>query len=42
LFKGIETLFQPLRNQGAAAFEFGGVPLHPGALKAYREAGWIR
>jgi TRAP-type uncharacterized transport system substrate-binding protein len=42
LFKGIETLFQPVRKQGAAAFEFGGVPLHPGALKAYREAGWIR
>ena len=42
LFNGIETLFQPLRKQGAAAFEFGGVPLHPGALKAYREAGWIR
>ena len=42
LFKGIESLFQPLRKQGAAAFEFGGVQLHPGALKAYREAGWIR
>ena len=42
LFKGLKTLFEPLRTQGAAAFEFGGVPLHPGALKAYEEAGWLR
>jgi TRAP transporter TAXI family solute receptor len=42
LFKGLKTLFEPLRAQGAAALEFGGVPLHPGAARAYREAGWIR
>jgi TRAP transporter TAXI family solute receptor len=41
LFKGLKTLFEPLRSQGAAAFEFGGVPLHPGAARAYREAGWL-
>ena len=41
LFKGLKTLFEPLRTQGAAAFEFGGVPLHPGAIKAYQEAGWL-
>jgi TRAP transporter TAXI family solute receptor len=41
LFKGLKTLFEPLRTQGAAAFEFGGVPLHPGAIKAYEEAGWL-
>ena len=41
LFKGMKNLFEPLRSHGAAAFEFGGVPLHPGALKAYREAGWL-
>ena len=41
LFKGLKSLFEPLRTQGAAAFEFGGVPLHPGAAKAYKEAGWI-
>ena len=41
LFKGLKTLFEPLRTQGAAAFEFGGVPLHPGAARAYRELGWI-
>jgi TRAP-type uncharacterized transport system substrate-binding protein len=41
LFKGLKDLFAPLRTKGAAAFEFGGVPLHPGALRAYREAGWL-
>jgi uncharacterized protein len=39
LFKGIEDLFAPLKTQGAGALEFGGVPLHPGALRAYEEAG---
>lgn len=42
LFKGLKDLFEPLRARGAAAFEFGGVPLHPGALRAYREAGWLK
>jgi TRAP transporter TAXI family solute receptor len=42
LFKGLKDLFTPLRAQGAAAFEFGGVALHPGALRAYREAGWLK
>lgn len=42
LFKGLKNLFEPLRTQGAAAFEFGGVELHPGALKAYQEAGWLK
>jgi TRAP transporter TAXI family solute receptor len=41
LFKGLEDLFEPLRTQGAAALEFGGVPLHPGAIRAYREVGWL-
>ena len=41
LFNGLKSLFEPLRTQGAAAFEFGGVPLHPGAARAYKEAGWI-
>jgi len=41
LFKGLKDLFQPLRSKGAAALEMGGVPLHPGALRAYREAGWL-
>jgi hypothetical protein len=41
LFKGLKDLFEPLRAKGATAFEFGGVPLHLGALRAYREAGWL-
>jgi TRAP-type uncharacterized transport system substrate-binding protein len=41
LFKGLKSLFEPLRIQGRPAFEFGGVPLHPGAVRAYREAGWL-
>jgi TRAP transporter TAXI family solute receptor len=41
LFKGLRDLFEPLRSKSAAAFEFGGVALHPGAVRAYREAGWI-
>jgi uncharacterized protein len=41
LFKGLKDLFEPLRRQGAAAFEFGGVPLHPGAIRAYRETDWL-
>lgn len=42
LFKGLRDLFEPLRSLGPGAFEFGGVPLHPGALHAYREAGWVK
>jgi TRAP transporter TAXI family solute receptor len=41
LFLGLPDLFEPLRRQGPAALEFGGVPLHPGALRAYREAGLV-
>ena len=42
LFKGLKNLFEPLRTKGAAAFEFGGVPLHPGAIRAYKDTGWLR
>ena len=41
LFANVNELFQPLRSQGSAALEFGGVALHPGALQAYREAGLL-
>jgi TRAP transporter TAXI family solute receptor len=41
LFAGMEELFAPLRSQGQAALEFGGVPLHPGALRAYTELGLV-
>jgi uncharacterized protein len=42
LFEGLNILFEPLRSRGRTALEFGGVPLHPGALQAYREAGLLR
>jgi TRAP transporter TAXI family solute receptor len=38
LFGGLQDLFEPLRQQGPAALEFGSVALHPGALWAYQEA----
>jgi TRAP transporter TAXI family solute receptor len=41
LFSGLADLFEPLRQQGPSALEFGGVGLHPGALQAYREAGLL-
>jgi TRAP transporter TAXI family solute receptor len=42
LFRGLKDLFEPLRTQGTAAFEFGGVALHPGAVQALRDAGWLK
>jgi TRAP transporter TAXI family solute receptor len=42
LFRGLKDLFLPLRTRGASAFEFGGVPLHPGAARAYRATGWMK
>ena len=41
LFRDLADLFEPLRRDGAAALEFGGVPLHPGALQACRDAGYL-
>jgi TRAP transporter TAXI family solute receptor len=41
LYAGLPDLFPPLKTQGRAAFEFGGVPLHEGAVAAYRDAGLI-
>jgi TRAP-type uncharacterized transport system substrate-binding protein len=41
LFRGLKELFEPLRKEGTRALEFGGVPVHPGAVRAYKEAGWI-
>jgi TRAP transporter TAXI family solute receptor len=42
LFKGLKNLFEPLRTEGVAAFELGGVPLHPGAVRAYMASGWLK
>ncbi len=41
LFTGLGDVFEPLRSQGVAALEFGGTPLHPGAIEAYRQAGYL-
>jgi len=41
LYNGLPELFEPLRTQGAAAFEFDGVRLHDGAAAAYRELGLL-
>jgi TRAP-type uncharacterized transport system substrate-binding protein len=41
LFIGMEELLEPLRSKGTAGLEFGGVPLHPAALRAYRAAGLL-
>jgi len=41
LYRGLDALFEPLRSEGAGALEFGGVPLHPGAVQAYRDAGYL-
>ena len=41
LFKGLKDLFEPLRSKGVTAFEFGGVQLHSGAIRAFRESGWL-
>ena len=42
LFTGLAELFEPLRRDGSGALEFGGVPLHEGAIAAYRGAGLLK
>ncbi len=41
LFEGLDELYEPLRTQGSRALELEDVPLHPGALRAYRDAGYL-
>ena len=41
LFEGLAELYEPLRTQGPRALELEGVSLHPGALRAYRDAGCL-
>jgi uncharacterized protein len=41
LFAGLGALIDDLAQGGRTQFEFGGVPLHPGALRAYRQAGLL-
>jgi TRAP transporter TAXI family solute receptor len=42
LFTGLDDLLRGLAAGGRAQFEFGGVALHPGALRAFQEAGLLR
>ena len=41
LFEGLAELYEPLRTQGPEALGLDGVPLHPGAIRAYRDAGYL-
>lgn len=41
LYGTLAPLFEPLRVAGAAALEISGVKLHPGAVRAYRETGYL-
>ncbi len=41
LFEGLADLYEPLRSRGPEALELDGAPLHPGALRAYRDAGYL-
>lgn len=41
LFRGLGDLFEPLRTDGVEALEFGGAPLHEGAVEAYRAGGYL-
>lgn len=42
LFAGLGDLYESLRSNGANDLEIAGVPLHSGAIQAYREAGYLR
>lgn len=41
LFISLTELFEDARSQGAAVLAPGGVPLHPGAVRAFIEAGYL-
>lgn len=41
LYLGLGAVFEELRTRGREALEPGGVPLHPGAIAAYRKAGLL-
>ena len=40
LFIGLEKVFQELDSEGQKCIEFGGTPIHPGAIQAYKDAGF--
>jgi TRAP transporter TAXI family solute receptor len=41
LYRGLAALYRELKVEGRSLFEPGGVPLHPGAVQAYRDAGLL-
>ena len=41
LFIGLGDVFDRLKSVGESSLEFGGTALHPGAIRAYRDAGYI-
>ena len=41
LYTGLKTLYEPLRTIGRAAYEIDDVPLHSGAVQAYRDVGLL-
>lgn len=41
LFDGLGALFAPLRRRGPEGLEIDGVPLHPGAIDAFRRCGLL-
>jgi TRAP transporter TAXI family solute receptor len=41
LYGSLPPLWEPMRSQGAAAFDIDGVSLHPGAVAAYADAGYL-
>ena len=41
LYTGLPDLFLPMKTDGQGALEFEGVPLHEGAVRAYRDAHLI-
>ncbi len=41
LYATLAPLYEPLRTSGEAALTITGVPLHPGAVRAYAEAGLL-
>ena len=41
LFIGLGDVFDRLKSVGESSLEFGGTALHPGAIQAYRDAGYL-
>jgi TRAP transporter TAXI family solute receptor len=41
LYRSLPDLFAELKTAGQSVFEPGGVSLHPGAVQAYRDAGFL-